>query len=88
MSRPDGAGLVIVSVQDPGVGIVPPNADHPFAAFFPTEPNGIGMGLSICRTIIEAHGGRLWACSDAGRGATFQFNTFQLSLTSIREVMS
>jgi signal transduction histidine kinase len=79
-SHRDGAGLVLVSVQDSGVGIDPQNANRLFDAFFTTKPDGMGMGLSICRTIIEAHGGRLWASSNAGPGATFQF-----SLPSIRE---
>ena len=73
-SRGDETGQVLVSVQDLGVGIDPQNANRLFDAFFTTKPNGMGMGLSICRTIIEAHGGRLWACSNAGPGATFQFS--------------
>jgi PAS domain S-box-containing protein len=79
-SRADDAGQVLVSVQDSGVGIDPRNAGKLFDAFFTTKPEGMGMGLSICRTIIEAHGGRLWASSNAGPGATFQF-----SLPAIRE---
>jgi signal transduction histidine kinase len=79
-SHRDGTGVVLVSVQDAGVGIDPRNANRLFEAFFTTKPDGMGMGLSICRTIIEAHGGRLWASGNAGPGATFQF-----SLPSIPE---
>jgi PAS domain S-box-containing protein len=67
------AGSVLVGVKDSGTGIDPKDADHLFNAFFTTKPGGMGMGLSICRSIIEAHGGRVWAASDAGQGASFQF---------------
>jgi PAS domain S-box-containing protein len=73
-SRRDDAGEVLVSVQDAGVGIDPGNAARLFDAFFTTKPTGMGMGLSICSTIIEAHGGRVWASSNAGPGATFLFS--------------
>jgi two-component system sensor kinase FixL len=64
---------VVVLVQDSGIGINPDNMDRLFNAFFTTKPGRMGMGLSICRSIIDAHGGRLWASSNAGPGATFQF---------------
>jgi PAS domain S-box-containing protein len=64
---------IIVSVTDCGVGISPENAAHLFNPFFTTKSNGMGMGLSICRSIMEAHGGRLWATEAMPRGATFQF---------------
>jgi signal transduction histidine kinase len=63
----------LIEVQDTGVGIPPDNMKQLFNAFFSTKPNGMGMGLSICRSIIEAHGGRIWATANGGRGATFQF---------------
>jgi signal transduction histidine kinase len=66
-------GMVLVAVEDSGVGIAPEHADRLFNAFFTTKPSGMGMGLSICRSIIEAHGGRLWATRYAPQGALFQF---------------
>jgi PAS domain S-box-containing protein len=64
---------VVVAVKDVGVGIDPQAANRLFNAFFTTKPNGMGMGLSICRSIIEAHEGRLWASPNSGPGTTFQF---------------
>jgi PAS domain S-box-containing protein len=64
---------VCVSVRDCGIGISAENANRLFNAFFTTKSSGLGMGLSICRSIIEAHGGRLSAWSNEGPGATFQF---------------
>ena len=68
------AERVLVAVQDSGIGIKPDNVDQMFDAFFTTKPRGMGMGLSISRSIIEAHAGRLWASPNAGPGATFQFS--------------
>ena len=65
-------GQLLISVRDTGVGL-PDEADRIFNAFFTTKPQGSGMGLAICRSIVEAHRGRLWASSNDGRGATFQF---------------
>ncbi len=67
------SGDVQVCVQDSGSGIDPMDIERIFNAFYTTKPNGLGMGLSICRSIIEAHGGRLWATTSASRGAVFQF---------------
>jgi PAS domain S-box-containing protein len=68
-----GAGGVLITVRDCGVGINPDEVKQIFAAFYTTKPGGIGMGLAICRSIVEAHGGRLWARPTAGPGATFHF---------------
>jgi C4-dicarboxylate-specific signal transduction histidine kinase len=64
---------VLVAVEDVGVGIEADNVDRLFSAFYTTKPDGLGMGLSICRSIVEAHGGRVWASPNAGPGMTFQF---------------
>jgi C4-dicarboxylate-specific signal transduction histidine kinase len=64
---------VLVTVKDCGVGISAKSADELFDAFFTTKSSGMGMGLSICRSIIGAHGGRMSAINNAGPGATFQF---------------
>jgi signal transduction histidine kinase len=64
---------VSVAVRDSGPGLDPANPKRVFDPFYTTKPGGLGMGLSICRTIIEAHGGRLWASTSVPRGAIFQF---------------
>jgi signal transduction histidine kinase len=69
----DASSGVLVAVQDSGPGLNPENFDRLFDAFYTTKPGGMGMGLSICRSIVEAHGGRLWASRTAGPGATVQF---------------
>ncbi|MFD1556667.1 ATP-binding protein [Paraburkholderia silviterrae] len=79
-SRMGEEANVVVAIQDSGSGIDPENADRLFDAFFTTKPNGLGMGLSICQSIVEAHGGRMCASSKPGHGATFQ-----LSLPAIIE---
>jgi len=73
LSGQDETHQVLVSVTDCGVGITAENADRVFNAFFTTKSSGMGMGLSICRSILEAHGGRLWATANIPHGATFQF---------------
>jgi C4-dicarboxylate-specific signal transduction histidine kinase len=67
------SGHVRVSVRDSGIGLTMYQLEHIFEAFFTTKSEGLGMGLSISRTIIEAHGGRLWATANDGPGATFHF---------------
>ena len=69
-NEPDG---VSVEVRDSGPGFAPETLERVFAGFYTTKPGGLGMGLSICRSIIEAHGGRLWASANLPRGASFQF---------------
>jgi C4-dicarboxylate-specific signal transduction histidine kinase len=72
-TQPHQSDRVLVAVEDVGVGIKPENVDRLFSAFYTTKPDGLGMGLSICRSIIEAHGGRVWASPRVGPGMTFQF---------------
>jgi C4-dicarboxylate-specific signal transduction histidine kinase len=64
---------VLVAVRDSGPGLTPAALEHLFKAFHTTKPNGLGLGLSICRSIIESHGGRLWASANSPCGAVFQF---------------
>jgi PAS domain S-box-containing protein len=66
-------GRLLISVSDTGVGLPPDRADQIFNAFFTTKSQGTGMGLTISRSIIESHGGRLWVTADSGQGATFRF---------------
>jgi PAS domain S-box-containing protein len=68
-----GDTQLLISVSDTGVGLPPQQADQIFRAFFTTKDKGTGMGLPISRSIVESHGGRLWAAGASGRGATFQF---------------
>jgi PAS domain S-box-containing protein len=72
-SRQDDIQNVLISVTDCGAGIFAENEDQLFAPFFTTKSSGMGMGLSISRSIIETHGGRLWATANVPHGATFQF---------------
>jgi PAS domain S-box-containing protein len=72
-SQQDEKHRVLVTVTDSGIGIPAENADRLFNAFFTTKSGGLGMGLSICRSIVEAHGGRLWTTANPPHGATFHF---------------
>jgi PAS domain S-box-containing protein len=82
----DQSDRILVAVADAGVGIERENLDRVFGAFHTTKPGGLGMGLAICRSIIEAHGGRLWAEADVPRGAIFRFTVPALA-TSTSEVI-
>jgi len=82
-SRHHDPDHVLVAVQDSGIGFDPENVDRLFTSFFTTKPGGMGMGLSICRSIIENHEGRLWASCNDGLGSTFQF-----TLVACRESVS
>jgi signal transduction histidine kinase len=72
-SQPNPNRQLLISVCDTGVGVTPERSEKIFEAFFTTKPQGTGMGLSICRSIIESHGGRLWATPNSERGTTFHF---------------
>jgi len=72
-SERENSERVRVTVEDSGTGIEPDHIDKIFGSFFTTKADGMGMGLSICRSIIESHGGRLWASAGRSRGAVFQF---------------
>jgi PAS domain S-box-containing protein len=67
------SNAVLVAVRDSGNGLEPDSLEHLFDAFYTTKPNGMGMGLAISRSIIEAHGGKLWASQNTPKGAVFQF---------------
>jgi signal transduction histidine kinase len=69
----NAADGVLVAVRDSGPGLTPEGFERAFQAFHTTKPDGMGIGLSICRSIVEAHGGRVWATANAPRGAVFQF---------------
>ena len=69
-AEPNG---VLVAVKDTGPGLAPASFEQIFAPFYTTKSSGLGMGLSICHSIVEAHGGRLWVTANAPRGAIFHF---------------
>ena len=72
-SAKDDSQGVLVAVRDSGPGLNPASVDRLFHAFYTTKPQGMGMGLAISRSIVEAHGGRLWATANVPHGAVFQF---------------
>ena len=71
-TQPSENGELLISVSDTGVGLPKDHSDQIFSAFFTTKPQGTGLGLTISRSIVESHGGRLWATPNEGRGTTFQ----------------
>jgi signal transduction histidine kinase len=76
-SRQHGSEQVLIAVQDSGVGIDRENLKKIFDPFYTTKSQGMGMGLAISHSIVENHGGRLWAVPNAGPGTTFQFTVSQ-----------
>ena len=72
-TRRSEEGLLTISISDTGTGLPAGKEDEIFKAFFTTKPQGSGMGLAISRSIVESHGGRLWATSQEGQGTTFHF---------------
>lgn len=72
-TRAEPRGTVVVGVADVGVGLPPDGTDRLFDAFFTTKPDGLGVGLAVCRSIVEAHGGALWATPNHPRGSVFRF---------------
>jgi signal transduction histidine kinase len=75
-----GGGVLLVSIEDTSTGINPDNIDRIFDAYFTTKSSGMGVGLSICRSIVEAHNGRLWASASALHGSVFRLESPYLSL--------
>ncbi len=72
-ARGESAEVVVITVRDSGLGLDPTSLDRLFDAFYTTKPTGLGMGLAISRSIVESHGGQLWATANVPHGAVFQF---------------
>jgi signal transduction histidine kinase len=84
-SRLDGVGAVLIGVADTGTGLDHIAKDRVFDAFFTTKTDGMGMGLSICRSIVEAHGGRLWTSPNVPHGTVFQFTIPVMTKRSVSD---
>jgi signal transduction histidine kinase len=84
-SQPTQDGHLMVSVSDTGIGLPPGQDKHIFDAFFTTKPHGTGMGLRISRSIVESHGGRIWAAENVPRGATFHFTLPTVEAAGVHE---
>ena len=81
------ADMAMISVGDTGPGIAPEVADRLFQPFTTTKATGMGVGLSICRTIIEAHGGQIWVEPNAGGGAVFHFTLRRVTREDILDAV-
>jgi signal transduction histidine kinase len=79
----EGANCLCVAVADTGPGLGPELLERIFSPFYTSKPGGMGLGLSICRSIVEAHGGRLWAAADNPRGAVFEFTLTSVSASPV-----
>ena len=86
-SEPHEGNCVIVSVADTGTGIDSQDIDRIFSPLFTTKSDGMGMGLSICRAIIQAHDGRLWVAANTPRGAVFQFTLRAQQSAVVQSIM-
>jgi signal transduction histidine kinase len=80
----DISNSVLVAVRDTGPGLNPESLERLFDPFYTTKPGGMGMGLSICRSIVEAHGGRVWAAANVAQGASFHFSLPAHGVTTSR----
>jgi len=78
----DVSNRVLVAVRDSGPGLNPESLERLFQPFYTTKSDGMGMGLSICRSIVEVHGGRIWATANVPQGASFQFSLPARGVTS------
>jgi C4-dicarboxylate-specific signal transduction histidine kinase len=87
-SQPTADGHLMVSVSDTGIGLPPKQGKHIFDAFYTTKPHGTGMGLRISRSIVESHGGRIWAAENVPRGATFHFTLPTVEPAGVHETGS